>query len=95
MSELRQRPVAAASRPNRSSESAPPSHEPGNGHGVSVLDIVRVLATLVLASCGLSYYMTNYESLLWGYRPWFTRWPVVKSYLVSLFRTSHPHTFQD
>lgn len=44
--------------------------------------MIRVLVTLVIASCGLSYYMTNTESLLWGYQPWFTRWPVVKQYLV-------------
>ncbi|KAJ5162044.1 hypothetical protein N7492_007436 [Penicillium capsulatum] len=83
MSELRQRQTVT-SRSNHNSESPAqtrPSRQPENDHGISVLDIIRVLATLVLLSCGISYYMTNTESLLWGYRPWFTRWPVVKSYL--------------
>lgn len=92
MSELRQRPTATTSPSNRSSQSPartqPSRNTPNNDHGISVLDIVRVLATLVLVSCGLSYYITNYDSLLWGYRPWFTRWPVMKSYLVLSLRTS-------
>ena len=50
---------------------------------ISFLDILRVLVTLVIASCGLSYYMTSSESLTWGYRPWFTRWPVLVRYIVS------------
>ena len=50
--------------------------------GISLLDIIRILVTLVIASCGLSYYMTSAESLLWGYRPWFTRWPVLMRYIV-------------
>lgn len=54
-------------------------------NGISVLDIIRVLVTLVLASCGMSYYMTSGESLLWGYRPWFTRWPVLVQYFVRIW----------
>lgn len=50
--------------------------------GISLVDILRVLVTLVVASCGLSYYVTSSESLLWGYRPWFTRWPVLMRYIV-------------
>lgn len=50
--------------------------------GISVLDIIRVIVTLIIASCTLSYYMTSSESVLWGYRPWFTRWPVVVRYMV-------------
>jgi hypothetical protein len=53
-------------------------------NGISILDILRVILTLVLSSSGLSYYMTSGESLIWGYpRPWFTRWPVVMQYFVS------------
>lgn len=51
---------------------------------MSFLDVIRLLVTLVVASCGLSYYMTSSESLIWGYRPpWFTRWPLVMQYIVS------------
>lgn len=87
MSELRQRPTATASASNPDPDTPPrtqPSHnEADDLHGVTVLDIIRVLATFVLATLGLSYYMTNSESFLFGYRPWYTRWPVVKAYLVS------------
>ena len=87
MSELRQRPTATASASNHTPETPPrtqPSHnEADDLHGVTVLDIIRVLTTFVLATLGLSYYMTNSESFLFGYRPWYTRWPVVKAYLVS------------
>lgn len=87
MSELRQRQPATAAG---SSQNAGPTTQrrqehradPEESHGISTLDIIRIIATLILASCGLSYYITNSESLLWGYRPWFTRWPVVKTYLV-------------
>lgn len=88
MSDLRQRHVA-------SSASKQPDNQPAidtkskkqkrNGNkrtGISLLDIIRVLVTLVVASCGLSYYMTSSESVLWGYRPWFTRWPVLVRYIV-------------
>lgn len=50
--------------------------------GISFADIIRVLVTLVIASCGLSYYLTSSQSLLWGQRPWFTRPEVLMRYLV-------------
>lgn len=94
MSELRQRPTAARSDSGPGPDTAP-QREPQrrttaeDDHGISVLDIIRVIAALVLASCSLSYYVANTESLLWGYRPWFTRWPVVKQYLVGFFLSPH------
>ncbi|KAF9885542.1 hypothetical protein FE257_012870 [Aspergillus nanangensis] len=87
MSDLRQRQVPSDSRSSRpDSSETPPStrrqqQQQHHGNGVGVLDLLRVLATLVIASCGLSYYMTSSESLLWGYKPWFTRWPVLVRYL--------------
>ncbi|EAU34223.1 conserved hypothetical protein [Aspergillus terreus NIH2624] len=84
MPELRQRQAPSSTEPPKSShaESRPSRHDRRNeARGISVLDILRVLVTLVVASCGLSYYMTSSESLLWGYRPWFTRWPVLSRYL--------------
>jgi hypothetical protein len=57
-------------------------------HSVSFLDVLRVLVTLVIVLCGISYYTTSSESLLWGYRPWFTRWPVVMRYLVCTSATN-------
>lgn len=88
MSGLRQRQPTSASEGKRDADTTlqRESHrrtEDQDDHHISLLDIIRVIASLILLSCGLSYYMTNTESYLWGYRPWFTRWPVVKTYLVS------------
>lgn len=86
MSDLRQRQVA----PEKQQQPPPAinSKEKKKGRknasaGISLLDIVRVLVTLLVASCGLSYYVTSSESLIWGYRPWFTKWPLVMQYIVS------------
>ncbi|OOF95258.1 hypothetical protein ASPCADRAFT_207732 [Aspergillus carbonarius ITEM 5010] len=77
-SELRQR-----QKPSSSSTSTPkpPTPSNNNARGISILDILRVLTTLIIATLGLSYYMTGSESVLFGYRPWFTRWPVVLRYI--------------
>ncbi|RAH73187.1 putative heme/steroid binding domain protein [Aspergillus aculeatinus CBS 121060] len=86
MSEVRQRQkpnnnksTTKAGSNNSSNKKSSSSSQ--NARGISILDIIRVLATLVIASCGLSYYMTSSESLLWGYRPWFTRLPVLMRFL--------------
>jgi hypothetical protein len=50
---------------------------------ISVLDIIRIIFTLCVASCALSYYLTSGESVLWGYRPWLTRPQLLKAYFVS------------
>ncbi|RAL16924.1 putative heme/steroid binding domain protein [Aspergillus homomorphus CBS 101889] len=85
MSEVRQRQKsnkAGGSSNSSNNNKKPSSKAPKNARGgISILDLIRVLATLVIASCGLSYYMTSSESLLWGYRPWFTRLPVVMRFL--------------
>lgn len=38
---------------------------------ISLLDVLRVLLTLIGVSCALSYYLTSGSSTLWGYHPWF------------------------
>ncbi|RMJ23910.1 hypothetical protein PHISP_05217 [Aspergillus sp. HF37] len=90
MSELRQRHGARAdtdtdtdldSDSSSSTANQSSHHAADQNTGISILDIIRVLVTLAVASCGLSYYMMASESVLWGYRPWFTRWPVVARYL--------------
>lgn len=98
MSELRQRPVASNQRHERHTEtptqrrrgsssasSASSKSERDNDQDpvISVLDLIRVALALVVATCGLSYYMTSGDSMLWGYRPWYTRWPVVVRWVVS------------
>ncbi|KKK15925.1 hypothetical protein P175DRAFT_0431262 [Aspergillus ochraceoroseus IBT 24754] len=84
MSDLRQRPIVSAKTTTpkqRSFSSRRDNEEPGRGTGISIPDIIRVLVTVVIVSCGLSYYTTSSESLLWGYRPWFTKWPEVIRYI--------------
>lgn len=83
MAELRQRQVpSSGEQPSKPDSSARRQQRKNNDRGIGILDIIRVLVTLAVTSCGLSYYMTSSESLLWGYRPWFTRWPVLVRYLV-------------
>lgn len=93
MSSLRQRQVpagAGANEPSTSKPTAQKSKSRNEKNGLSILDIIRVVVTLIVASCGLSYYMTSTESVLWGYRPWFTRWPVLVRYLVCFGITCFP-----
>lgn len=96
MSDLRQRQVPSSKEPGKQQPAKQQKKgEEGNGTststGISILDIIRVLVTLVVASCGLSYYTTSSESLLWGYRPWFTRWPLVVQYIVSITSATSIH----
>ncbi|EAW07203.1 putative heme/steroid binding domain protein [Aspergillus clavatus NRRL 1] len=82
MSELRQRqvPPTSSSPSSKPPKSKAPRRSSHARSSIGILDIIRVLVTLVVASCGLSYYMTG-ESVLWGYRPWFTRWPLLVRYI--------------
>ncbi|KAL4809301.1 cytochrome b5-like heme/steroid binding domain-containing protein [Aspergillus unguis] len=80
MSELRQRPVPKdKSKP--SSSPARNEAQPSSSRGIGILDIFRVLLTVTVVSCGLSYYLTDSESLIWGYKPWFTSWPQLVQYV--------------
>ncbi|KAL2853367.1 cytochrome b5-like heme/steroid binding domain-containing protein [Aspergillus pseudoustus] len=83
MSELRQRsnvPKGASGSTQNKTLAASGHRSPRSG-GISFLDVVRVLATLVAVSCGLSYYLTSSESLIWGYQPWLTNWSQVVRYV--------------
>ncbi|KAL2822378.1 heme/steroid binding domain protein [Aspergillus cavernicola] len=79
MSSLRQRPIQKDT-PNPSTTTSNESKR-RTTTGISIPDILRILTTLIAVSCGLSYYVTSSESLLWGYRPWFTKWPQVVQYV--------------
>ena len=48
---------------------------------LSLLDVLRVLGGLFLLSSTLSYFITG-NSILWGYRPAFTRPARIKAWLV-------------
>ncbi|KAH7055859.1 cytochrome b5-like heme/steroid binding domain-containing protein [Macrophomina phaseolina] len=47
---------------------------------VTVLDVLRVLGGLVLLSFALSWFVTG-ESVLWGWRPWFSRVDGIKAWM--------------
>jgi len=47
--------------------------------GISFVDILRVISSLLALSCVFSYFITDGESLAWGYRPRVTRWRTFKS----------------
>ncbi|KAL4934538.1 putative heme/steroid binding domain protein [Aspergillus undulatus] len=81
MSEVRQRPVGSKGGQNQSKTTSRNETEPSTRGGIGVLDIFRVLLTLVVVSCGLSYYLTDAASLTWGYTPWFTNLPELVRYV--------------
>lgn len=47
---------------------------------VTVLDVLRVLGGLLLLNFALSWYITG-ESVLWGWRPWFSRVDGVRAWM--------------
>jgi len=57
------------------------AREDDEGPGISLLDIARILVTIIGLSCALSYYLTSGESLIWGYKAWFTNPNAVVQYL--------------
>ncbi|KAL4970295.1 putative heme/steroid binding domain protein [Aspergillus stella-maris] len=80
MSELRQRPTASKNTSKQLKTTSRNDISASTGGGIGILDIFRVLLTLVVVSCGLSYYLTDAASLTWGYKPWFTNLPEVMQY---------------
>ena len=56
--------------------------------GLSFLDILRMLGGLILLNTVLSYFITG-DSILWGYRPWWTRTGPLQTLLARLL-PSHP-----
>lgn len=80
--EVRQRKPATAAA--NGSATAQTSRSPGPNISaqeespttLGILDILRLALGLFLLSSLLSYFITN-DSILWGYRPWFTRPSVI------------------
>ncbi|KAF2010926.1 cytochrome b5 [Aaosphaeria arxii CBS 175.79] len=80
MSSARYRPNA--SRPSDSPSDSPSSttknvatttEEDDRRNKFTILDALRVLAGVLILSCGTSYLATSGSSLTWGYNPWWTR----------------------
>lgn len=47
--------------------------------GISFVDILRVISGLLVLSCLFSWFITDGESLTWGYRPRLSRWRILKA----------------
>ena len=50
-----------------------PSETVDAGKVISLLDVLRVILTLIGVACAVSYYLTSGDSLLYGYNPWFAK----------------------
>ncbi|KAL6252719.1 hypothetical protein RBB50_000438 [Rhinocladiella similis] len=71
-SSVRRRPPKTQTSPVRARSSDHNELEDQSSRVISVLDVLRVIITLVGVSCALSYYLTSGSSFTWNYRPWFT-----------------------
>lgn len=76
---LRQR----TGNPTKANPAKPPTTPAADDErsGISLLDILRILATLIGVSCALSYYLTTGTSLLWGHHAWYTNPSALAAYL--------------
>ncbi|KAF2461802.1 hypothetical protein BDY21DRAFT_277101 [Lineolata rhizophorae] len=85
-SALRSRKSAPPSTSDSTSDSTsktPPSRadaDDDSRNKLGVLDVLRLLGGAALLSCALSWYISNGESLLWGWRPWFVRGQALRSW---------------
>jgi len=70
-STTRRRGVKPSSSPSSSTTTTDQDLEDTTSRVISPLDLLRVILTLVLASCLLSYYLTSGSSFLFNYNPWF------------------------
>jgi predicted heme/steroid binding protein len=78
---IRQRTGKASSAATTTPNASTKRKADEEGSGVSLLDIVRILVTVIGLSCALSYYLTTGNSLIWGYHAWFTNPSAVAQYL--------------
>jgi hypothetical protein len=51
--------------------------------GISFLDVLRVISGIIVLSGVMSWFVTDGESLTWGYKPAALRWNNVKMMFVS------------
>ena len=73
----------ASKPPTASTQTADnvPSKAKASGRVLSILDVFRVILTLVGVSCAVSYYVSSGNSLIWGYKPWFTQPGALNRYM--------------
>jgi len=68
-----------------------PRRHANDGISFGVLDIIRILVGLLVLSSALSWFVTG-ESVLWGWKPWFSNVGAVKSWLVCFALYQNLHT---
>src|ERR1700761_992880 len=78
-SDVRQRKVNGGAASEKEQVKAQDGSQQGGGLGLSVMDVIRIIAGLFLLNCLLSYFITG-DSMLWGWRPWFVRPSIVMRY---------------
>ncbi|KIW18973.1 hypothetical protein PV08_03262 [Exophiala spinifera] len=71
-SSVRRRLPNSQTSPGRASSPEDNDLEDQTSRVISILDVLRVLITLIGVSCALSYYLTSGTSFTWNYQPWFT-----------------------
>lgn len=81
---LRQR-KAGASNGSATSSSRAQDGKP-TASRITLLDILRILGGILIVSAGTSWMVTG-DSVMWGYKPWWTRWQSIYSLVVLLLFT--------
>ena len=76
---LRQR-IAKASTPAPHEQISTKADIEDQGPVISLLDVFRIILTLLATSCALSYYLTSGDSFVWNFQPWFAKPGALKSY---------------
>ncbi|KAI5801112.1 hypothetical protein EDC01DRAFT_716374 [Geopyxis carbonaria] len=72
------KPITSAGRPMASDVNSVGGKDRDHT-SISLLDIIRVLSGILLLSCLLSWFVTDGQSVSWGYRPKISRWRSLKS----------------
>lgn len=93
--DLKQRNVREEDRQPNGGDSSdrrvkPVRDQKAEDSGLGVTDVLRILGGLLLLNCLLSYFITN-NSVMWGWRPWYSRPGAVMRYIVS--RHCYPITY--
>ncbi|KAL7272104.1 hypothetical protein RUND412_005098 [Rhizina undulata] len=81
---VRQRKTPSTnSAANPAANAKPSSEDDEISRGISLLDVLRVISAVLLLSVAFSWFVTDGESITWGYRPRQLRWNNIKN----LFKT--------
>ncbi len=77
---LRHRTPKPPAKPTPTADNVPSEAE-DTGRVISILDLLRVVLTLIGVTCAVSYYLTSGDSLIYGYKPWFAKPAALMRYI--------------